>query len=111
MTEVRYCWRCAEDVPALNEEEMSHLLPLWQEAVRAARVSSAFAVAHAIRTHPAFEKVAAEYERLTGRRFGTKCLQVFHKLSDFGPPCPACNRPLRSAEARQCLLCGWRRLP
>ena len=25
-----------------------------------------------------------------------------------GPPCPACGRPLRTAKARQCFLCGYK---
>jgi hypothetical protein len=30
-------------------------------------------------------------------------------LSDFGPGCPGCGKPLRTAQASQCFSCGWRR--
>jgi hypothetical protein len=108
MPETRSCWRCGEDVPALTEAELAVIQPLWKEAVREAGASSAFALADAMRTHPAFERVNAEHQRITGRVLGSRCLQVFHKVSDFGPACPCCGKPLRTAKAGQCFLCGWR---
>ena len=104
-----YCWRCGEDVPALTETEMEYILPLWQKAVGAARIIGAFDIQIAARTMREFEEVRAEYEQMTGRGLGNRCLQIFHRLSDFGPPCPQCGKSLRTAEAGQCWLCGWRR--
>jgi hypothetical protein len=109
MPELRYCWRCGTDVPALNEAEIAIILPLWAEAVRQAGVTSAFSVVDAMRSHPAFEHVNAEHQRLTGRGLGSRCLQPFHKLSDFGPGCPGCGKTLRTAQAKQCFACGWQR--
>ena len=109
MPETRFCFRCGEDVPALTEDEVAHILPLWAQAVRRSGHGSAFDVIKASRTDPAFAEVAAEHERITGRGLGSRCLQAFHRLSDFGPACPSCGRSLRTAQARQCFSCGWRR--
>ena len=107
MPEVRYCWRCGEDVPALTDDEVAIVQPLWQEAAKAGGLDSAFAVADFLRTNPLCDKAHAAHERLTGRRLGTRCIQIYHKLSDFGPQCPKCGKSLRTAKASQCLLCGW----
>src|SRR5947207_14375383 len=109
MPEIRYCWRCGEDVPALTDDEVAVVLPLWKEAAQAAGLNSAFSVADFLRANPLCEKAHTAHERLTGRRLGTRCMQIFHKLSDFAPPCPNCGKPLRTTSAKQCLLCDWRR--
>ena len=47
------------------------------------------------------------YRLLTG--FGeTNPNAVFHHLARlYGPPCPQCHKPLRTAKARFCAACGY----
>jgi hypothetical protein len=101
-----YCWRCKEEVPAFSEDEWKQIQPLWSRAIDQANVQSAFALADAVAEHPAFQPVAEKYKQLTGEPMGTRCLTHFHRLKDFGPPCQACGKPLRTAKARFCAACG-----
>jgi hypothetical protein len=52
-----------------------------------------------------FAPMLAEYERITGLR-ETNSNAVFHqRLSDYGPPCRHCGKPLRTPQATICGHC------
>ena len=47
------------------------------------------------------------YRLLTGFE-ETNPNAVFHHIVElYGPPCPQCHKPLRTAEARFCAACGF----
>ncbi|AXX99693.1 hypothetical protein BAR1_04680 [Profundibacter amoris] len=51
-------------------------------------------------------KFLAEYEKITGYR-ETNSNAIFHHIaSQYGPPCAACNKPLRTPRATFCAACG-----
>lgn len=53
-----------------------------------------------------FDAVRAEYLRLTGFSESNHNAIMHHAVELYGPPCPSCDKPLRTPEARQCAACG-----
>ncbi|WP_220137829.1 hypothetical protein [Myxococcus llanfairpwllgwyngyllgogerychwyrndrobwllllantysiliogogogochensis] len=53
-----------------------------------------------------FRPVREEYERLTGFHETNANAVMHHRLSQYGPPCAHCGKPLRTPEARHCAACG-----
>ena len=51
--------------------------------------------------------LAAGYEMFTGVEESNPNAAWHHVASLYGPPCPACGKPLRTPEARLCAACGW----
>ncbi|HEX8430379.1 MAG TPA: hypothetical protein VF625_03795 [Longimicrobium sp.] len=49
----------------------------------------------------------AGYEMFTGVRETNVNAIPHHVASLYGPPCPACGKPLRTPKARLCAACGW----
>lgn len=108
MPTVMYCWRCAMDIPMLDEAEWEQLYPFLLDTV--ARIQ-AFRQAHnaslkeAIQgTH--FEEALAKYRELTGFTETNVNALWHHRAAEFGPPCAACAKPLRTPNARHCAECG-----
>jgi hypothetical protein len=52
-----------------------------------------------------FEPVLAEYERITGFRERNPNAIFHHRVSDYGPPCSFCGKPLRTPKAKLCGSC------
>jgi len=46
------------------------------------------------------------YERITGFRESNADALYHHRLSQYGPPCSGCGKPLRTPTARYCAACG-----
>lgn len=104
-----YCWRCAMDLPMLDEDEWARLVPLLRTAIPdfmdvhrttgiglgEAQASGVFGV-----------RALAWYRELTG--FDETNLNALwhHRLSLYGPPCEACGKPLRTPQAKRCAACG-----
>lgn len=109
---VLWCWRCKIDIPMLDEAEFTE----WHEAYR-----SAFATregkkpAHALRfgrvdTPPLQARFAAAlglYKQMTGFDETNVNAILHHRISLYGPPCPECEKPLRTPRARMCAACSW----
>jgi ribosomal protein L37E len=104
-----YCWRCGENVPGFEEAEHEELLVLWKVAVKRSNIVSAFEVTRIARESPEFQAVRDRYQEITGQEMKTKCANFFHRLSEFGPPCNKCGKPLRTMKARFCAACGHER--
>lgn len=51
--------------------------------------------------------LAAGYEMFTGVAETNPNAVWHHVASLYGPPCPACGKPLRTPRARLCAACGW----
>jgi hypothetical protein len=47
----------------------------------------------------------AEYERITGFHETNANAIYHHGLSDYGPPCTSCRKPLRTPKAKLCGHC------
>jgi hypothetical protein len=91
MAKELYCWRCRTEMPMLDESEWARIAPYLQAAVR----------------DPAAWQAALDlYETMTGLR-ETNINAIFHhRMSDYGPPCLSCRKPLRTPKARFCAACG-----
>ena len=48
----------------------------------------------------------AEYERITGFRENDVNVVWHHRLSEYGPACRRCGKPLRTPAAKHCAACG-----
>jgi hypothetical protein len=109
-----YCWRCKQEVPVLNDDGAAILDSLYRGGLVQARATSGVAsespsmITPRDYLHPALAEFRRAYRDMTGEDLSPKCPLLHHKRSDFGPPCPACGKPLRSATASQCFLCGWK---
>jgi hypothetical protein len=51
--------------------------------------------------------LAAGYGMFTGVAETNPNAVWHHVASLYGPPCPACGKPLRTPRARLCAACGW----
>ena len=49
--------------------------------------------------------VLAEYERITGFHETNPNAIYHHRISDYGPSCPSCSKPLRTPKAKLCGHC------
>ena len=53
-----------------------------------------------------FTPMLAEYERITGLGETNPNAVFHHRLSEYGPPCRHCEKPLRTPQARPALVAG-----
>jgi hypothetical protein len=106
-----YCWRCRRDMPMLDEAEFKIVWDLYGQCMRATKE---FRERHGLPIEKAgieerFEPVRKAYEQLTGMANCHQNAVMHHRLSDFGPPCAVCGKPLRTPKAKHCAECGaWR---
>lgn len=108
MAETRYCWRCDKDVPMLNEQEWQQLLPDLQrgiEEIQRYRTEHGGSLQEA-KEHVWGQGALERYYRLTGYREVSLETLWHHRLSNLGPPCRACGKPLRTQAAKLCAACG-----
>lgn len=118
---VLWCWRCRCDVPMLEDEE-------WAVIVAAHRASSdgageGLAViererlrrglpaplplgADSSATQRQLRHLSAGYELFTGAPEPNPGNVWHHVVSQYGPPCGRCGKPLRHAGASHCAACG-----
>lgn len=52
------------------------------------------------------QAIREAYERLTGLAEANANAIMHHRLAQYGPPCAACGKPLRTPRARFCAACG-----
>jgi hypothetical protein len=102
-----WCWRCKAELPMLDEEEWSRILPLLSmdiAAIKSYRTQHGASLSEALRAAqlPGRE----EFERITGYREANPNAIWHHRASLYGPPCKHCGKPLRSPLAKHCAACG-----
>ena len=107
-----YCWRCDMVLPMLDDDEWVQLEPLLANPVE--RIKS-YREAHGVGLREAhehaFDEALAFYNALTGFNETNANALWHHRLSDYGPPCTHCGKPLRTPRARLCAACGRDREP
>lgn len=100
-----WCWRCKSWICALDEAEYRNLEVLFRETtlhVKDARSKGEALDAARARYAP----LIAAFEELTGESGVTPEEIMKHRISNFGPPCAACDKNLRTARASKCFECG-----
>lgn len=109
---VLWCWRCKMGIPMLDEAEFARWYEAYQSAFatrNAQKPAAAFRFGH-VDTPPLQARFAAAlglYRQLTGFVETNVNAILHHRISLYGPPCPECEKPLRTAKARVCAACGW----
>jgi hypothetical protein len=108
-----YCWRCDRVLPMLDEAEWARLAPLLDGAIEnIQRYRKQHGVALSAVPIPRMYWAASEmYLSLTGCMPPDPEALWHHRLSDYGPPCTHCGKPLRTPRAKLCAACGRDRDP
>lgn len=89
----------------LDEGEFAEVSHLLTEGMKAAKSlpdtpdRPPGSAALSARLQPALDA----FERITGYRETNAAAIYHHRLSLFGPPCPACGRPGRTPNASRCV--------
>lgn len=119
---VLWCWRCKMEIPMLDEDEWDLLMRVhdtWREdpagAVEMLRREAAQRGVTPPRTPPGdlsglrrhLWHITAGYAVFTGMEETEPNAVWHHRVSLYGPPCPACRKPLRTPSAKLCAACGW----
>ena len=112
MPRMMYCWRCAQDMPMLDEDEWAVMAPYMGSVVseiKAYRAEHGVTLAQAAGAGaPGQRRLSAleKFEELTGMALGNVNAIWHHRVASFGPPCTHCGRPLRTPRASHCAECG-----
>jgi len=91
---VLWCWRCKTEMPMLDDDEYRQVLALRPTGKGGSESLNAM-----------FIPMLAEYERITGFRETNPNAVFHHRLSEYGPPCRHCGKPLRTPQAKFCGHC------
>ena len=91
-------------------DKVSTELSSGLEQVKAYRQTHGSSIAEA-RAQGFFQEALALYARITGFNETNPDVLFHHRLSLYGPPCGACQKPLRTPQASVCAACGSRRPP
>jgi len=108
-----YCWRCDMVLPMLDEEEWARMAPLLYGAIEnIQRYRQQHGVTLSLVPIPLMYWAASEmYASLCGEAPVDPEALWHHRLSDYGPPCTHCGKPLRTPRAKLCAACGRDREP
>jgi hypothetical protein len=107
MARTIYCWRCKADIPMLDEDEWEQIsthLANGIEQIKRYREAHGVSLAEARRD--GFGAALEMYFQLTGFREENADAIWHHRLSEFGPLCRECGKPLRTPRAKLCAECG-----
>ena len=88
-----WCWRCKTEVPMLDDDEYRQVMALRPIGKSGGSLQTMFA------------PMLAEYERITGLSETNPNAVFHHRVSDYGPPCRHCAKPLRTPRAKVCGNC------
>lgn len=110
--ELKYCWRCESEMPMLTDEEMS----LCHSAIEGGKEFFDQELAKRnITNYESIGKVTFEklryfqemYKLITGYTITNANAIWHHRINHYGPDCPNCKKPLRTALAKYCVACGF----
>ncbi|HIP78526.1 MAG TPA: hypothetical protein EYH07_08715 [Kiloniellaceae bacterium] len=92
----------------LDEQEWEEIEPLLRRAMdQTKRYRAQHGVSLAEATQKGYGQAALErYFEITGFRETNPNALWHRRLSDLGPPCSACGKPLRTPQATFCAACG-----
>lgn len=111
MARTIYCWRCKAGIPMLDEDEWEQISPHFVGGFeRAKRYHEMRDVSLTEAMQHGFGTALSMYFRFTGLRETNVNALWHHRLSQFGPPCHECGKPLRTPRAKLCTECGAPRL-
>lgn len=92
----------------LDDDEWAEVEPLLANAIEQIKnYRSAKGVSLAEARAKGYGKGALErYFQITGFRETNPDALWHHRISEFGPPCNVCGKPLRTPRAKLCAACG-----
>ena len=102
-----FCWRCADVVPMLDEDEFASWRIVFRrcwDSVREEAGSARGAASTSL--SDVFAPALAFHASLTGVAETNVNAIQHHRLSLYGPLCPSCGKPLRTPRANVCAACG-----
>jgi hypothetical protein len=108
MAKTLHCWRCKTDIPMLEEHEWEQVMPALTEGIRQIqqyRRDHNLTLAET-KSRVFGQEALERYFQITGMRETNANALWHHRLSQFGPPCSACGKPLRTPRAKLCAECG-----
>jgi hypothetical protein len=111
---VLWCWRCAGPMPMLDDDEFELVMAAQREGpsvVERERVRRGLPSQLPSRSpharSPQLVAMLDMYRLLTGFDETVPGAVAHHRISLYGPPCPGCKKPLRTANAKYCVDCGY----
>ena len=109
MPRLLYNYHVGRVVPLLTEEEFE---PIGEALENRIRQIQEYRKTHNCSLEEARARSADEamdlYEKLTGVRLDHPDQLYKVCLSQFGSPCPRCEKPFRTPRAKYCAECGYR---
>lgn len=99
-------WAVIVEAHRAGDDETTRMAVIERERVRRGLPTPLPLTADATLAQRKLRHLAAGYEMFTGVPEADPNLVWHHLVSQYGPPCPQCARPLRHAGAEQCRECG-----
>ena len=102
-----WCWRCKSEMPMLDEIEFAEVRTVHQQCITATkefRRGSGLPMDHAS-VKERMLPLLLLYEQMTGYVETNPNAVMHHRLSQYGPPCKRCGKPLRTPLAKVCGAC------
>lgn len=92
----QWCFKCKMNVPMLDDEEFKKAKELYNLGLSSIAPDR-------------FEPLLEYYNNLTG--FGETDAEeiMHHQISQYGPICENCGKPLKTPTATFCISCGAKR--
>jgi len=107
--EMKWCWRCQLELPMLTDEEFAEVSALRVECMSfSEEIQKKYGLNKKGGIDERFKPALDKYFEITGFKETNINAVVHHVISQFGPDCKKCNKPLRSPDAAKCVECGLR---
>ena len=102
-----WCWRCKTEMPMLDEDEFAMISRLYREAIQSTKQyrEENRAILAEAGLDDRFRPVREAYARITGMENCPENAIMHHRISQYGPPCRFCQKPLRTPAAKLCGSC------
>jgi hypothetical protein len=102
-----WCWRCKAEMPMLDEAEFAEVSKLYRDGLFATKeFREKWTIPlEGVPREELFKPMLDRYEQLTGMNETNPNAILHHCLSQYGPPCKRCGKPLRTPRAKLCGAC------